>query len=241
MKIHKWTKELIEKFKIPSVANEYLRKPTFLHLIGNVKNKKILEIGCGNGYWLRILAKKGAKCTGVDISKKQIELATQIEKEKNLGINYFKMDAGNLRKFKDNYFGGVILMRTLLELNPSKIKKVFREAYRVVKKGGFIIISDLHPSAPNFNFKNLIPPKGYFYFKSGAIMKAYSAQLGGKRIEYSDIHHTLETLCEGLTSANFCITQIIEPRPTKRIIKKYPSLKERERRPMDIMIKGIKL
>jgi ubiquinone/menaquinone biosynthesis C-methylase UbiE len=240
-KVHKYTASFIKKFKTPSISNEYLRKPFLLNLIGNVKNKKILEMGCGNGYWLRILAKKGAKCTGIDRSEKQIELANRIEKESGLGIHYFRMDADNLKGIKSNSFDGIILMRILLEIKSlSKIKQIFKEANRVLKNEGFIIISDLHPFAPNLNFKNLVPPKNYFYFKSGVTMKACSAQLGGKKIDYNDVHHTLQNLCNALTSENFCIKKIIEPRPTKNIVKKCPILKEREKGPMDIMIEGIK-
>ena len=241
MKPHEWTSSFIRKFKIPSIATEYLRKPFFLKLVGNVKNKKILEIGCGNGYWLRVLAKKGAKCWGVDISRKQIKLARQIEERNRLGIKYSYIDATKLKGIKSNYFDGVILMRVLLEIKSvSKIKRIFKEVNRVLKKGGFIIVSDLHPFAPSLNFKCLIPPKNYSYFKTGTIIKGISEQAGGGKMEYHDIHYTLGDICNSLISANFCIKKIIEPQPSREILKRHPLLKDRKDKPMTIMIKGIK-
>ena len=41
--------------------NELLEMPSTLKLLGNVKNKKILDFGCGTGIYAKLLTKKGAK------------------------------------------------------------------------------------------------------------------------------------------------------------------------------------
>ncbi len=53
-----------------------------LKLIGTVKGKKILEIGCGGGQCSIAFAKKKALCTGIDISEKQLEFAEKLAKKK---------------------------------------------------------------------------------------------------------------------------------------------------------------
>ena len=58
--------------------------PLLFKLLGNIKEKTILEIGCGNGYFARILARKGAKVSAFDISPKLIKFAKQNEKENTL-------------------------------------------------------------------------------------------------------------------------------------------------------------
>src|SRR3989344_7974500 len=55
--------------------NEYLEMPTTLKLLGNVKGKKILDLGCGTGIYAKILTRKGAKVKGIDISKEEIKIA----------------------------------------------------------------------------------------------------------------------------------------------------------------------
>ena len=54
----------------------------------NVKGLNILDIGCGGGLLAEELTKKGANVTGLDASKKTINIAKQHAKESNLNINY---------------------------------------------------------------------------------------------------------------------------------------------------------
>ena len=63
--------------------------PAFLGFIGDIHGKKVLDVGCGEGYNSRIFARQGAKVVGVDISKEMIQLAQEEEKKTKLGIQYF--------------------------------------------------------------------------------------------------------------------------------------------------------
>ncbi|MBN2053218.1 class I SAM-dependent methyltransferase [Candidatus Woesearchaeota archaeon] len=74
--------------------------PTFKKLFGDVKDKSVLDLACGEGFFTRILAEAGAsEVVGVDISKELIWKAVNIEKKNPLGIEYhvedvLKMDLG---------------------------------------------------------------------------------------------------------------------------------------------------
>jgi 2-polyprenyl-3-methyl-5-hydroxy-6-metoxy-1,4-benzoquinol methylase len=66
------------------VSDKLSLRPVILNVIGNIKDKNILDLGCGSGKYSIVFAEMGAIVTGVDISKKQIELAQKINPHKNI-------------------------------------------------------------------------------------------------------------------------------------------------------------
>ena len=67
-----------------------------------IKNKKILDIGCGGGILSEELSKMGGKVTGIDSSKKSINIAKKHAKEQGLEIEYINgsiLDASSLGNY----------------------------------------------------------------------------------------------------------------------------------------------
>jgi len=240
MKKHIWTQKQVKSAKTPNYSKLYVVKPALLELFGNVKKKKILELGCGNGFWLKILASRGAKCAGIDKSKNQIAVANEENKKSKYRIDYHTGDAANLKGFPRNY-DFVLLEHVLLEIPKlSKIRKILKEAYNVTKKNGHIIVSDLHPIAPNCNLPNVRAGEGYSYFKSGVPVQIVSKRVDEQETYYTDFHWTIEDICGAVTDAGYKITKITEPKPSKEVMKKYPYLRYRKDSPLALMIKAVK-
>jgi ubiquinone/menaquinone biosynthesis C-methylase UbiE len=229
-----YTKEFSQKFQTPDWSKEKIRKPAIVKLLGDIKGKKILEIGCGTGYWTRFFAKKGANCTGIDSNKNQLNLA----KEKNTQkIKYLEMNATNLKELKPNSFDIVFLEYVLLEIPTlAKIKKIFAEINRSLKKNGILLISDMHPFDPFIHKDRFEYPKEFNYYSSGETFKAKALQINNKWIKYSDYHWTIQDYSEAFSQTGFVISNIKEPQPSKETIKKIPYLKYRNKFPRDIMI-----
>jgi len=83
----------------------------------------------------------GLNVTGIDVSDNMLKVAQNKAKAEGLKIDFFNMDACDM-KFKDNYFDGVISMAVMEFINePSKALK---EMFRVVKKGGKILIGTIN-------------------------------------------------------------------------------------------------
>ncbi len=117
--------------------------PVIFELAKDVKNKKILEIGCGNGYLARLFAKKGAKIVSIDLSQKLLDYAIEKEKNNPLGIKYFQRDAANLEGFKNKSFDIVIANMCLMDVGDAE--NAVKEAGRILKKNGKFIFSINHP------------------------------------------------------------------------------------------------
>ena len=67
---------------------DHVNTPAFLSMLANVNGLKGLDIGCGEGYNTRQVAKNGAVMTAIDISPVFIEQAKTLEEEQPLGIEY---------------------------------------------------------------------------------------------------------------------------------------------------------
>jgi 2-polyprenyl-3-methyl-5-hydroxy-6-metoxy-1,4-benzoquinol methylase len=74
-------------------VKQYSEEFTFFKILGNIKDKSILDLACGDGYYTRKLKMNGAsRVIGVDISEKMIARAKKIEKKNPYGIDYNVFD-----------------------------------------------------------------------------------------------------------------------------------------------------
>ena len=117
--------------------------PIIFKLIGGLKNKEVLEIGCGNGYLSRLLSQKGAIVTAVDLSQKFLEYAILKEKKNPLGIKYLRYNASNLKGIKRKSFDIVVSNMSLMDIEDAG--GAIREIGRVLKKKGKFVFSINHP------------------------------------------------------------------------------------------------
>ncbi|MEK7145060.1 MAG: methyltransferase domain-containing protein [Patescibacteria group bacterium] len=119
--------------------------------VGNIKNKKVLELGCGGGQCSIFLSKNGAICNGIDISEKQIQYAIKLAEKNNVKIDYYVGPGTNLDCFKNNDFDIVLSVFAMQYIR--NLDKCFNEVSRILKKGGRLIFSFDHP------FYSVISPK----------------------------------------------------------------------------------
>jgi ubiquinone/menaquinone biosynthesis C-methylase UbiE len=106
------------------------------------KAKSVLDLGCGEGTRLSIIAKGKKKAVGVDYNDTALRLA----KKRYPKCEFVKSDLGNL-PFKDDSFDLVYLAYVLEHLdNP---EKVIIESGRVTKDGGYLVFVSPNYGAPS--------------------------------------------------------------------------------------------
>ncbi len=106
-------------------------------LLGEIKNKEVLDIGAGTGRLTNILAQKGAKVTALDVSRKMLEVLHR----KNLLIKIIIGDAENLL-FKDKSFD--LVVSTFLIIHLKDLTKYFNEVYRILKNDGLFLLTNIN-------------------------------------------------------------------------------------------------
>ncbi len=177
-----------------------------LKLLGNIKGKEILEIGCGGGQCTVYFAKKGAKVTGVDLSEEQLKFAKKLADKHKVDIKFIQGSFQNLSKFKSNS-KDIVFSAYALQYSPDLLE-VFKQVKRILKKNGLFVFSFDHPIWKMINYKTLKVEKSYF--KIGRYEEKFSS---GTFVGYS---HTIEDTYDKLVKANLFVERIIEPDSRKR-------------------------
>lgn len=111
------------------------------------KNLRILDVGCGAGFFSVLLAKEGYQVTGVDLTPDMVENARTLAAEEKTDCEFLVMDAENLR-FADESFD-VVISRNLTWTLPD-VKSAYREWVRVLKKGGILLNFDANYGLSDF-------------------------------------------------------------------------------------------
>ena len=125
-----------------NVSRDEITLPAFLALLPEVTGLSGLDIGCGEGHSTRLLARRGAKMTAVDIAPTFIRLAREQEEREPLGIDYRVASALEL-PFPDRAFAFLVAFMSLMDI--PDLGGALREAFRVLQPGGFLQLAITHP------------------------------------------------------------------------------------------------
>lgn len=117
--------------------------PTFLEVVGDVSNQRVLDLGCGNGYIARKLALQGAQVSGIDASAPMIAHARRRETEAPSGIEYHVADAAQLDRWQDASFDAVIANMSLMDIENAE--GAIQEVGRLLRTRGRFVASLSHP------------------------------------------------------------------------------------------------
>jgi len=105
-----------------------------------LENSLLLDVGCGNGK--NMLYRKDLNFIGIDISSKQVDIC------RKKGLDVLEADIRNLL-FESKSFDNIICIATYHHLdNDIDREKSLNELYRVLKRGGKILITVLAMEQP---------------------------------------------------------------------------------------------
>lgn len=122
-----------------------------------IKNKNVLDVACGSGYFSNYILSKGAKSvTGVDIDKDSIEYAKN--NFQNISLEFLEWDAENLGSLNKS-FDIVVSMETIEHLNYPM--KFLSEIKKVLIPNGYLILST--PNKEVSTVKNVFHKNEFTY------------------------------------------------------------------------------
>ena len=149
---HKWWDKTSE-FKPLHEIN-----PLRLNYIDNVaslKDKAVLDVGCGGGILSESMAEKGAKVTGIDLGKKALKVAQLHSLDSGVTVDYQLIAVEQLAEQQPASFD-VVTCLEMLEHVPDPASVVAACA-KLVKPGGHVFFSTINRN-----------PKAYLFAVIGA-------------------------------------------------------------------------
>lgn len=215
-----------------------LNNPAAFKLLGNVKGRLVLDLACGEGYNTRLLARKGAKVTGVDSSEKMIGLAKEEERKEKLGICYLLADASDLLRLPSIHFDIVTCFMSLQDIE--SLKKAVSEVARVLKFDGRFVFSIPHPCFETLVVREERISAATRYFGEFKYPIHWDMERLLKPFKTTSFHRTLTYYFDALYKSGLHVLRLVEPRPTKKGLRKHPSLRQVLTTPQSIIIECTK-
>ena len=190
-----------------------LKDKCLLEKIGDVTDLRICDLACGEGYLSRLLSEKGARITGVDISRKLLELAIQASPSGD--IQYVYDDAENLSSLKNGTFDVVVCNMALMDI--PHLSSTYKAVHRILKVSGRFVFLILHPcfESPRYKQKeietdqeeNFVAKRVYRYSPEGF----WNSGGDGVRGRVGAYHRTIATYVNQLVQVGFVLSSLEEP------------------------------
>lgn len=193
----------------------YFIMPYMLELLGDVRGKKILDLGCGEGGYARELAKRNAEVVAVDCSEYAIGYAE--EQATGLSIQHFIRNSNDLYGIEDGTFD--IVLCSMMLMDCEDLKGTIRETARVLKPSGRMFASILHPCF-NGNHSEGIGRQGEGINREVVVKNYFSPSFWEAPLPKGETsviwrHRTLEEYVKAFVQNGLTIVDLNEPQSTK--------------------------
>jgi 2-polyprenyl-3-methyl-5-hydroxy-6-metoxy-1,4-benzoquinol methylase len=211
--------------------------PALLAACGDVRERRVLDLGCGQGWFSRQLAERGARVIGVDFAAAQIANSLHHEAALPLGIDYRQLDAASIAEVWPA--ASFDLVTACMALHDSPVtSQILKASRRVLASDGRLAFSITHPitGAPHATWeRDEHGQKGARridrYFESGPYVLNWTMQRLTTHWSTPQWHRTLEEWSALIAEAGFAIVRVSEPRPTPEQVARLPKLETAMRVP----------
>lgn len=205
-----------------------------LGLLGDISGKRAVDLGCGCGQNAIALARKGARVTGIDLSVEQLRQAEDLATEERVPVEFKPADLADLSFLPDSEFDLAVSACAIAFVED--IESAFSEAFRILKPDGVFILSDMNPlqyimdeADGSVEFNNKYP------FDPILMKWSWEFQNIDRAPRFQHYVRSISHYVNTLLAAGFCVSKILEPRPTeetphigfsREILEEYPYIAE---------------
>jgi SAM-dependent methyltransferase len=205
--------------------NAYYERPAVISLLPSLINAKVLDAGCGSGWYAEYLLSRGAAVTAFDVN---LEFVSLTRERVGARARVLRADLAEPLDFAvDGEFDLVVcplVMHYLKDWQP-----VFSEFHRILQPHGVLVFSTHHP----FMDWKLFNKEDYFAVE----LLEDEWDIGKVRF----YRRPLTAISQALDSAGFFIERLLEPQPTEDFRRVHPEGYERlTKNPWFLVVRGRK-
>ena len=217
-------------------ANNLFEIPALFSMLPDLKDKTILDLGCGFGEHCKRFVENGAKkVIGIDISEKMLEIARQENADSK--ITYINMPMENISKLNEKFD---IVISSLAFHYVEDFSGVVKNIYDMLNENGVFLFSQENPLCTCFSGGNRWT-KDENGNKLYINLSNYGIEGERESTWFVDnvkkYHRTFSTIINTLIETGFTIEKMIEPLPTEDLLKKYPEYKDLFHKPDFLLVK----
>jgi len=236
-------KEFFEGYKKlrenPAAANYIVEKPALFSLAPDLRNKAVLDMGCGYGEnCIRFLELGASRVTGLDISEKMLEVARN--ENSAPGIRYINKSMTDLHEITEKYD---VVFSSLAIHYIEDFGKLVKDVYNLLNEGGYFIFSQEHPlttALQTADYWARNSENECVHYK----LTTYSLE-GERRVRWFvdgivKYHRTFSTIINTLTSSGFIVEKMLEPVPGSETMEQYPQYKNSIHKPDFLLVRARK-
>jgi ubiquinone/menaquinone biosynthesis C-methylase UbiE len=213
--------------------------PIQVAMCGNVAGLRLLDVGCGSGYFTREMAQGGARVTGIDIAPRMIEHARRHEESLPLGVDYLIGDAAEIRTLLPAGSFDLVTSCMALQDMPN-VPAVMEAVHTVLKPRGRFVASITHPCTDT-PFREW--QRGTSGQKRCLCIDRYFDRVAveyrwrGWEYDFTTpaLHAPLEDWFDWILGAGFQLRAFREPRPTAGAVRERPDLEDAAKVPYYVM------
>jgi SAM-dependent methyltransferase len=177
------------------------------HLLGDVRGRRILELGCGAAAAGRWLVAQGAEVVAIDLSAGMLRHAQMQNHHSGVPVPLVQADAAAL-PFGPESFDIVCTAFGAVPFTEDSAR-VMREAHRVLRPGGRWVFSVTHPM--RWIFLDDPTEHGLVAVHSYFDRRPYVEYDGSGAPTYVEHHRTLGDRLRELVAAGFTLVDLVEP------------------------------
>ena len=211
--------------------------PAFRALLPRLRDKNVLDLGCGFGWHCRYAREQQARWVlGIDISEKMIARAR--ETTNDAAIEYRRLAIEDI-DFAAGTFDVVISSLAFHYVRHFDI--VCRKVHHCLVPQGIFVFSVEHP------IFTALAAQDWYYSQQGEPLHwpvDHYQEEGPRQARFLDhdvvkYHRTFATYLNTLIDSGFTITRVSEPQPTQEMLDKHPEMQDETRRPMFLLIASV--